>query len=94
MEQIAIKLFLGFLALMSVIGFIMMGIDKRRAIKKAWRISERTLILIAFLGGGIGSFIGMFTFHHKTKHANFIVLLPLSAIIYLAIMIKLIPFIL
>lgn len=94
MEQIAIKLILGFLTLMSVIGFIMMGIDKRRAIKKAWRISERTLILTAFMGGGIGSFIGMFTFHHKTKHAKFIVLLPLSAIIYLAILIKLILFIL
>ncbi|MDF2843170.1 MAG: putative rane protein [Herbinix sp.] len=73
--------FLVYLLVISVVGFAMMGIDKRRAIKRQWRISERTLIITSFLGGGIGSFLGMFVFHHKTKHRKFIILLPISAII-------------
>lgn len=71
-----------YLIIMNVIGFIIMGIDKRRAIKKGWRISERTLLLIAFIGGGIGSLVGMRSFRHKTKHLKFKILLPLSALFY------------
>jgi uncharacterized membrane protein YsdA (DUF1294 family) len=67
---------------MSVAGFTTMGIDKHKAIKKGWRISERTLLLIAFAGGGIGSFLGMYTFRHKTKHMRFVLLLPLAALLY------------
>lgn len=58
-------------AVMSVIGFALMGIDKSRAINHKWRIKEATLFLIAFLGGGIGSTLGMFFFRHKTKHWYF-----------------------
>ena len=58
-------------AVMSVIGFALMGIDKSRAINHKWRIKEATLFLIAFLGGGIGSTLGMFSFRHKTKHWYF-----------------------
>ena len=74
----------GYIIILSVLGFVIMGVDKHKARKKAWRIPERTLILIALLGGGIGSFVGMYVFHHKTKHAKFVVLLPLSAALYLA----------
>ena len=63
-------------AVMSVIGFALMGIDKSRAINHKWRIKEATLFLIAFLGGGIGSTLGMFFFRHKTKHWYFRLFFP------------------
>ena len=66
-------------AVMSVIGFALMGIDKSRAINHKWRIKEATLFLIAFLGGGIGSTLGMFFFLHKTKHWYFRLFFPLFA---------------
>lgn len=66
-------------AVMSVIGFALMGIDKSRAINRKWRIKEATLFLIAFLGGGIGSTLGMFFFRHKTKHWYFRLFFPLFA---------------
>ena len=66
-------------AVMSVIGFALMGIDKNRAINHKWRIKAATLFLIAFLGGGIGSTLGMFFFRHKTKHWYFRLFFPLFA---------------
>ena len=66
-------------AVMSVIGFALMGIDKSRAINHKWRLKEATLFLIAFLGGGIGSTLGMFFFRHKTKHWYFRLFFPLFA---------------
>ena len=66
-------------AVMSVIGFALMGIDKSRAINRKWRIKEATLFLIALFGGGIGSTLGMFFFRHKTKHWYFRLFFPLFA---------------
>ena len=66
-------------AVMSVIGFALMGIDKSRAINHKWRIKEATLFLIAFLVGGIGSTLGMFFFRHQTKHWYFRLFFPLFA---------------
>ncbi|HBY72843.1 MAG TPA: DUF1294 domain-containing protein, partial [Lachnospiraceae bacterium] len=53
-------------------------------------IPERTLLLIAFLGGGIGSFLGMRIFRHKTKHRKFVILLPIAAVLYAILLIYLI----
>lgn len=66
--------------LWNIITFLMMGIDKRKAIKGRRRISEKTLILSAILLGGFGSWAGMLAFRHKTKHKKFQILLPLAAI--------------
>ena len=85
MKYIIMDLIAVYLIIMSVTGYVAMGIDKRRAIKKGWRISERTLLLIALLGGGIGSFLGMRMFRHKTKHLKFNIILPLSAALYTVI---------
>ena len=52
-------------------GFIIMGVDKKRAIRGAWRISEASLILTALLGGSLGCILGMQHFRHKTKHWYF-----------------------
>jgi len=49
-----------------------MGIDKSKARRKAWRIPEARLFLIALLGGSVGSVIGMYVFHHKTRHWYFV----------------------
>ena len=70
---------------MSVIGFALMGADKRRAEKGAWRIPEKVLFGVSFLLGGVGSLVGMFVFRHKTKHASFRILLPVSAAWSLAV---------
>ena len=72
-------------AVMNAVGFALMGADKRRAEKGAFRIPERTLIAVAFMLGGVGSLAGMFVFRHKTKHASFCILLPLSALWSLAV---------
>ena len=65
-----------YFAAMNLIGFIMMGSDKRKAIKHAWRTPEAVLFLPALLGGCIGSILGMHVFHHKTKHWYFVIGIP------------------
>ena len=62
-----------YLVIMNLMGFISMGVDKRKAIKHRWRIPEKYLFLFAFLGGSLGGIIGMRVFHHKTKHMKFVV---------------------
>jgi len=63
------------------ITFAIMGIDKRKAVKNKRRISESTLILLAFLLGSIGIFVAMLMFRHKTKKALFWILIPIAVII-------------
>lgn len=62
---------------------LLMGIDKRKAQLGKWRIPERTLFLIAILGGSPGSIAGMFFFRHKTRHASFRYGLPLIFVLEL-----------
>jgi len=61
----------GLLGAMNLIAFILMGADKRRAIKGKWRTPERTLFLWAILGGAWGAYAGMRVFRHKTKKPIF-----------------------
>ncbi len=65
-------------------GFIQMFIDKRKAERNYWRLSEFTLFIPAILGGAPGCLLGMHLFHHKTKHLKFIIGMPLLLIIYVA----------
>ena len=71
------------LIVMSMVLFIMMGIDKRRAQLGCWRIPEATLFLLALLGGGVGGWAGMYAFRHKTKHLKFVLLFPAIALLQL-----------
>ena len=71
MEESGVYFFLIYGAVVNLIGFALMGIDKKRAIRGAWRISEATLFLAAFAGGALGSTLGMHLFHHKTRHWYF-----------------------
>ena len=61
----------GYLAAVNLAAFALMGLDKRRARRGAWRISEKALFLPAVLGGALGGLLGMRVFHHKTKHWYF-----------------------
>lgn len=58
--------------IINIIAFITMGIDKWKAKKRAWRIPEATLFILAAIGGSIGAILGMYTFRHKTKHCSFV----------------------
>ena len=78
------------LIIWNIITFAMYGIDKRRAVKGKWRISEKTLITSAFLMGGVGAITGMRFFHHKTKHNKFAILIPLAVVFNFAVILYLI----
>ncbi len=60
-----------YLILINLLAFIIMGVDKKRAVRGAWRISEASLFTIALLGGALGSILGMRHFRHKTRHWYF-----------------------
>ena len=73
-----------YLAIVNLVAFILMGVDKRRAKKDRWRISEGTLFLFPVLGGSLGGILGMKLFHHKTKHWYFRFGFPALLLIQLA----------
>ncbi|GGA36702.1 DUF1294 domain-containing protein [Psychrobacillus lasiicapitis] len=75
-----------FILIMSVISFIVMGYDKSQAKNHKQRVSERTLWSLAIFGGGIGAYIGMQLFRHKTKHTNFRVGFLMLLIVYVFIL--------
>ena len=65
-----------YLTIINLVGFCMMGADKRKAIRGAWRISEASLFFTALIGGALGCTFGMHLFHHKTRHWYFRLGLP------------------
>lgn len=69
----------------NALGLALMGIDKARAVRHAWRISEKALFLVAIAGGSVGAWAGMYLFHHKTRHWYFVIGMP--AILALQVMI-------
>jgi uncharacterized membrane protein YsdA (DUF1294 family) len=75
------RIFLVFYAIMTVVTFILYGADKSKAKKGKWRIPEKTLLLFAACFGGLGAFLGMKIFRHKTKHTSFKILVPVFMII-------------
>jgi uncharacterized membrane protein YsdA (DUF1294 family) len=78
------KYFLIYLLIVNAIAFALMFIDKQKAKKKKWRISEATLMGFAALGGSIGALMGMYTFRHKTLHKKFTIGIPAILISQLA----------
>lgn len=71
------KLLLYYLLIINAAGFLLMLVDKWKARKNRWRVRESTLLLIAALGGSVGSLAGMYLFRHKTLHLKFTVGIPL-----------------
>ena len=80
-EMFSIQNIIIYFIIINLIGFFIMWLDKRKAIKGAWRIPEKTLFIITAVGGGIGTIAGMYTFRHKTQKIAFIIGFPLITIL-------------
>jgi len=76
-----------YILILSIISFIFMGIDKKRALNNKWRIKESTLLLLSFIGGAIGTFIGMKVFNHKIRNKKFYLAVPILCIIIILMLI-------
>lgn len=72
-----------YLLAMNLVAFALMGIDKYKAKKRAWRIPEATLFLFVIFGGSVGGILGMFLFRHKTRHWYFLYGFPFILILQL-----------
>ena len=79
------QLILIYLIAINVVTFFLYGIDKWKAKRSKWRISEATLLGLAVIGGSIGAWLGMKVWHHKTMHKKFKYGLPLIVIVQIAI---------
>ena len=80
-RQTVVVIALAVIAVMNVVAFTLMGIDKRRARRGAWRISERALFMTTACFGGLGGVLGMKVFHHKTQHWYFRVFFPVLLVL-------------
>ena len=76
---------IAYLVIMNIIGIAVMGIDKSKAKRGAWRIEEATLFGVSIIGGSIGTLLGMYMFRHKTKHIYFVIGMPLILILHIAL---------
>ena len=77
-----------YLIIINILSFILMGWDKYCAIKNKWRIPEKTLLGLSIIGGGIGIYLGMKTFRHKTQKPIFQILVPITVIIIMYLLLK------
>lgn len=85
MRQYLLYGLLIYLAAINLVAFFLYGIDKWKSRHDKWRVTEAKLIGIALLGGSLGAWLGMKTWHHKTQHAKFRYGLPLILFLHLAI---------
>ena len=74
-----------YLLAINIVSFFLYGIDKYKAKKNKWRISEATLLMIAVIGGSIGAWVGIRLWHHKTMHKKFKYGIPLIIIMQIAL---------
>ena len=74
-----------YLVAVNVVTFLVYGIDKFKAKRGKWRISEFTLLILAIIGGSIGAWLGMKVWHHKTMHKKFKYGLPLILMAQIAL---------
>lgn len=84
------KIIIIYAMLTNIISFAMFYIDKQRAKKHKWRISETALLTSAVIGGSLGAFSAMKLFRHKTKHPKFYITVPIFLIIHILIIVILI----
>ena len=88
-QVIGVKNIIIYFIVINLLGFLMMYLDKKKAIKGKWRISEKSLFIVTLLGGGIGTNIGMKLFRHKTKKMKFSIGFPTILIVEIALIIYL-----
>ena len=81
------KYILIYLGIINLIGFFSMFLDKQKAKRGKWRIPEKTLFLLAIIGGSLGTTLGMHMFRHKTKHWYFKFGMPFIMTVQIILMI-------
>lgn len=79
------QIVIGYLIIINIIAFVVYGIDKMKAKKGVWRIPEKTLLLLAAIGGSVGTAAGMRFWRHKTQHRQFKWGVPLMLLLHLAL---------
>ena len=79
------NIILYYLLAVNIATFLLYGIDKYKAKKNQWRISEATLLTMAAIGGSIGAWAGMRLWHHKTMHKKFKYGIPVIIIMQIAL---------
>ena len=79
------NIILGYLLAVNIASFLLYGIDKYKAKKGKWRVSEATLLMMAVIGGSIGAWAGMRLWHHKTMHKKFKYGIPVIIIMQIAL---------
>lgn len=81
-----------YLLFINIFGFILILIDKRKSIKGKWRIREKNFFIFAILGAGIGEYISMILYRHKTKHKSFTIGIPIITVAFYLLMLYLLYF--
>ena len=71
-----------YLIFINLLGFVLYGLDKAKSKGRGRRIPERVLLWVARLSGGVGCWMGMMLFRHKTKHDRFMALVPLWTVLW------------
>ena len=79
-----------YLAAVNIAALAAMGIDKSRARRGKWRVSESTLFLLAVIGGSLGGILGIYAFRHKTLHKSFTIGFPVILVLQLALAVYLV----
>lgn len=75
-----------YIVVINLVSFMMFGIDKYKARRGQWRISEATLLAVAAIGGSLGARMGMKVWHHKTLHSKFRYGVPIMLLAHIALM--------
>lgn len=78
-----------YLAAINLAAFVMCFWDKKKAEKGKWRVSEKTLFILALFGGSLGLYVSMRMFHHKTRHKRFMIGVPLIFLLQIIIIVYL-----
>lgn len=76
-----------YLAIINLVAYIIMGVDKSRSKAGTWRVPEKHLLLIALGGGAVGILLAMRVFKHKTRHTRFTMLIPVMLLLHALLMI-------
>ncbi len=79
------RILMYYLIAVNVAAWIMYGLDKWKARSGKWRISERTLLIVALIGGSVGALTGMLMFRHKTKKPKFVIGIPVMLVVHCVI---------
>lgn len=76
-----------YLITINLISFALYAYDKKCAVNSTWRVSEKTLLLVGFLGGSLGAYLGMHLLRHKTRHKKFQIIIPILLTIHIILLI-------